>query len=1236
MSKRIRTVFTKGATIVALAIGSLGLGIAPAQAADGQTASISVSPSSQTHPSGTGQTYTIAVSCQGDGGSPCGPGATVTIPLDTTTTPSMVDAAWTYAASGGKPGMITGTPTIVGNDLVITLNDAIFVSGFSGTISVTATPPTSTTPNGTAWAISPTVTGGNIDPVTVTTPAMSTANAAPVPVITKTTTNGGTVFEAGQNVEYTISAKCNLTVAGSLQFESGSLTDTIPSLMTYVSSSPAATVAGDTLTWDFATPASTPMGCAPGATGLNTYQVTLLAPSPAPAGPDQPLINQATFSGTGADATHPAGISVSTNAATPIQIVDDPSTGPGVGYASISKSALAPLGEQTSPGQTQYNSTYPGDWLPASASPSYTVGAAAASFQTTVSYGLVGSYQTDLIDPLPCLDNGSGDIYSSDPYTDGPCHRPAFHTTTIQVVSAGFDPPNNGLGAAVASGWAPEAILTTGPTVTLVPTGAVGASASSARYAIPLADIGLVATIVLPPDPALTNRSIQLTAWGYTDASLASLHGSVNQLHNVATAIPRLAGVALAATQDDADVFTVPADIQLGISKSFGSTGAATDGTTAVNIKGAVRFATPNIPDAVVLTDLLPSGMSWENSTASGQFTLSAGGDAGSATVTATSDYLTDYQSSGRNLIRITIPAADFTGPGSWTIAPPANYIDVTTPTVLGVYPNTDQIFLAGLGGRQIESNCSDPAQTSSGASAVLFETDNPFDLAGDGELNENFCENSASLRISGTGAAFALTKTVQGDLDTIPRGALGIGTASEGGSGVYGLSWVNVGSDTLDNAVIYDILPFVGDKGVSQGQSGVSRGSAFAPIFDHVDALPSGTTVQYSRSTNPCREEVYPNGSNTSCVNDWGVLPTDPSQVKALRFVSTSNYASGEGFAVSVSVNVPSGVINKIAWNSAATNAEDVTDSARITLPAEPPKVGIVAPTTPIVTTSTSDTDVPPHTAITDSVTVVGTGGNAGSLAWRLVGPIAPVGGSCASIDWTGAATVDSGTVAMAGDATVTTGPVVVDDAGCYSWGDALTPVTAGAFPTPTAIAPGTTNEVTRLSLRTPTITTKAASASGGASLIVHDVITLGNTGLGITPASPTQATLTWALHGPSASISGSCARVAWASSPITAQGSLTVTEDGDIQTPDTTIQRAGCYSYSESLAATADSVAVSTDPGVAAETMRIRANAAGVLGFTGIEVLWQLVASAVLVVLGTAVALMSRRRRIVVSRRH
>ena len=1156
----------------------------PLQPAAQEHAAINILPAHQSHPTGSDQTYTIELRCSGLDGAECGPNLTITIPLDqpATTTPPMTDPSWSYGASSTAAGLITSGPTVVGDNLVLTLSDSKFVAGFSGSIQLTATPPNDVTPNHTSWSLSPTLSGGHIPTITAASPANSVATARPLLAVRKVTSNGGSVYVAGHNVAYTIVAACDTAAPGSLYLTDGSLVDTLPPGMTFVSASNGGVFDSgtDTITWSFPDAASTPKGCAANSAGANTFKVVLNAPTPAPPPADQPLVNQVTFSGTGPDVNNPAGITDTTNAQVPVEIVNTPPTGPGSpGYANIAKTSLAPLAENV-PGN-QYVGTYPGNWVTTSSSPSYTVDAAAASFRATVNYSLVNTYETKLVDPLPCLDNANGNKFSSAPFNGAPCADPAFHTQVIEVASAGFN-SSTGLGQAIAGGFRPEAVLTNGTTVPLSPH---GANASTAFFSVPSADVGLVATIVLPPNPALMDRSLQLTMWGYTDISLAGLNGSVNQLFNVATAVPMLNGNSLTPIQAHASVFTVPTPIQLGIVKSFGPKGGGPHGTTVLNMVGGVNLPTVPLTHNVVLTDLLPLGMSWANPSSSGTFTLVEGAGAITKHVTATVTDLSNYLSTGRELIRMNIPASAFSVTGTWIIKPPADFLEITTPIALGLYKNTDQIFLFGLGTTETNATCTNPTQTGGGTSNSTFESSDPENLDGDGNQNEDYCQARANLNVLGTGAAFDLTKTVQGNLDPAPKGALGIGDASPGGSGTYGLNWSNDGSDTLGQPVIYDILPFVGDTGVSQALSGDPRGSQFRPVFASVGSLPSGVSVQYSQSTNPCRDQVFPNVDNPTCVNDWSTTPpANLASVRALEFLSSLTYPAGSGFSVSVTVDVPPGVVNQIAWNSAATGASDVSNPSNTLLPAEPPKVGLVAPNTPTVVTKTSAATAPSFTSLSDQVTISGTGGDAGTLAWKLLGPVAPVSGSCASVSWTGAPTAASGTVNVTADGTITTGPVAVSAVGCYTWTDTLTSTTG--FPYQVTVAPGAANEVTQVVPFTPSVRTVASHSVTAGVESVSDTDSISGE-----PSGAPANTLTWTLYGPVKPISAtSCPTIAGPYlAVVDKSGTLPVTGNGDETTPSVALGGPGCYSFGADLPATSTSQEADLPPGTASETVQL-----------------------------------------------
>ncbi len=1182
--KYLTSIIAALTVVMALAAATL-----PASATPTQTALISISPANQTQPTGAAQTYSINVACQGTGGAQCGPNTTITLPLDTTTTPSMTDASWKYSATSGFAGLIASGPTVVGTNLVLTLDDTTFVAGFSGSIELKATPPNLITPNRTSWELEPTLSADSIEPVTVDTPAQSVATANPRVAVTKRTTNYGSVFDLDSTVSYTLTAKCNNASTGSLYVTDASLVDTLPADLTYVSSSPAGGVydaVAHSVTWSFTDSDLTtmPSGCADGATGPTTFEVVATAPSAVPEVPK--IINTATFSGTGPDATNPAGLTSTATAETPVQVISEPSREPGPGYATITKSAIAPLAQPGITSGNQYVATFAGDWLPPSASPQWKTNAASAGFRTTVNYGLVGTYMTDLIDPLPCLDNVVGNVYSSPAVTDPPCVNPAFHSQVVEVKSEGFDTSVNGLGQAVLDGWLPKATLSDGTVIDLAAVGTVGAATSTAYFAIP--DGSVVSSLRLPPHLALRNHELRLTVWGYADRTLADENGGLNQLRNSSTAIPQITlGDELRAIQWSASIFTVPTNPQLGISKSFGALGGATGGTTAINIVGGVTTIDGLTRD-VVLTDLLPLGMAWANPVTSATMTLTRGGGRSNTTATASVDTINNYQGSARQLIRITVPASAIDSAGLWTITPPSNFLRVNTPVAIGVYPNTDQIYLYGSRLTTIDTTCTTPTQTDGGISSAVFQNDNSMDLAGDSQLQEAYCENRASVTVRGTGAAFALTKTVQGDLDTIARGALGVGNASPGGTGTYRLNWNNVGSNTLGQPVIYDIISFVGDTGISRGQSGVARNSQFATPFLGVGALPSGVTVSYSASNNPCRPEVYANTNNPSCVDDWTTtVPADLGSVKALRFSSANNYSSGNGFEVSFRVRVPSADINAIAWNSAATNATDVSNPSNVPLPAEPPKVGIIASVDPIISTVTSHVEINAYEQLSDEVTIAGTGAGRGSLAWSLLGPIEPFDNSCTGLNWSNAPVHGSGSLAIDGDSSVRVGPATVGSGGCYSWSYELTSSDSNRPYQATASA-GESNELTLTTPYPPSIITTAQLSIGdGGQRTVHDRVIIGNIPAA-TPVPPSP--LSWTLYGPVAlTAERNCDGVDWTSAPVVDSGDLPITGNGIYSTPNVDLSTPGCYSFSNSLPATDDSPAAIDLVGQDAETIAI-----------------------------------------------
>ncbi len=236
--------------------------------------------------------------------------------------------------------------------------------------------------------------------------------------------------------------------------------------------------------------------------------------------------------------------------------------------------------------------------------------------------------------------------------------------------------------------------------------------------------------------------------------------------------------------------------------------------------------------------------------------------------------------------------------------------------------------------------------------------SNDPDDLDADGlTTNDGFCQRSTNIIPTSTFVDIKSYKAVRGDylpdmeFEGFPAVA---GITSTGGSADFQINATNVGGVSLQDFVIYDILPHTGDTGLSQTQVGTPRESDFTAIFDGIDmsTVPAGAVIEYSRSNNPCRDELTTGATPfpTGCVDDWTtVLPSPISDVRALRFTFPAGdymeFDPGESISIEYSVTYPAGTqVGEIAWNSFAF-AGTRTDDLTTILPAEPPKVGIGIP---------------------------------------------------------------------------------------------------------------------------------------------------------------------------------------------------------------------------------------------------------------------------------------------------
>jgi large repetitive protein len=210
------------------------------------------------------------------------------------------------------------------------------------------------------------------------------------------------------------------------------------------------------------------------------------------------------------------------------------------------------------------------------------------------------------------------------------------------------------------------------------------------------------------------------------------------------------------------------------------------------------------------------------------------------------------------------------------------------------------------------------------------------LDLDGDGNTAETRCAGTGSANVA-SDAQLVSNKQVQGVCD-------GGFTASSsgtliGGAIQYQLRVQNVGTVAMQNFVLIDILPFVGDTGVRDTSP---RGSQWTPLLAAPILPPAGTTLYYSTAGNPCRGEV--GGPTTGCTPpNWSTVPPDPiTSVRSFKVEFGSRVVGPFDFvAFSFHLTAPGNVPAAAStFNSFAYQA-DRSDGLG-TLAAEPQKVGI------------------------------------------------------------------------------------------------------------------------------------------------------------------------------------------------------------------------------------------------------------------------------------------------------
>ncbi|MEL6944130.1 MAG: hypothetical protein AAFO82_15835, partial [Bacteroidota bacterium] len=253
-------------------------------------------------------------------------------------------------------------------------------------------------------------------------------------------------------------------------------------------------------------------------------------------------------------------------------------------------------------------------------------------------------------------------------------------------------------------------------------------------------------------------------------------------------------------------------------------------------------------------------------------------------------EVIDDYNNTGRQLVRAT-----FQEP------PIASGWEGLSQFRFSFYVNQVPMLLSGSNEMQVFP--SDPVSAANlrcqrgfSSSPQGAPSSEPNDLDGDGiTVGDAYCQDDDQIRPSSTTLAIESFKAVKGDMGTEFEAFPAIGAITTmGGTADFQLNMKNNGGVGLENWVIYDVLPYVGDTGLSETQVGNPRGSDFEATFVAIDAstVPAGAVIEYSESNNPCRDELTTGATPfpTGCVNDWTTtLPTPAGDVRALRITFPS-----------------------------------------------------------------------------------------------------------------------------------------------------------------------------------------------------------------------------------------------------------------------------------------------------------------------------------------------------------
>jgi uncharacterized repeat protein (TIGR01451 family) len=331
-----------------------------------------------------------------------------------------------------------------------------------------------------------------------------------------------------------------------------------------------------------------------------------------------------------------------------------------------------------------------------------------------------------------------------------------------------------------------------------------------------------------------------------------------------------------------------------------------------LRVRSAPQSSDPAPLDGITLADLLPIDLIFSGWTFDDQGT--------GLPAPQNFTQIPNYAGTGRTLLRWTWNA----GSGNLGVNQQV-FVNITTTVRNGARSGSLSNTMA------LTSSTPGLAQRCSGSSQP-----DPLDLDGDANTAETLCTATGTINVAGI-AQLISSKTIKGTCD---GGAVSTSAGTLTGGGLeYHLRVQNVGTVSMQNFVLIDILPFVGDTGVRDTNP---RGSQWTPLLAAPITPPPGTTIYYSTAGNPCRGEV--GGPTTGCTPpNWTTVAPDPiTSVRSFKVEFQQRVAAPFDFiefdfVMVTPGNVPAG---QFAYNSFAYQA-DRSDGLG-SLAAEPVKVGV------------------------------------------------------------------------------------------------------------------------------------------------------------------------------------------------------------------------------------------------------------------------------------------------------